>query len=91
MKPIVERAEKFFYGVGKKEALVPISFISCLNALCFLSRRKFCLGKDPEKAFKIVKWLWIEEKLGDMIMNPARLVGILKEYPTRVQNGACAF
>jgi len=61
------------------QLVVPLSFITCLNVMCFLSRRKRCMGKYFTKASKILKWLWAEEKLQEGFHNQTKLFNFLKD------------
>jgi hypothetical protein len=87
-KKVIGKTEQFFYPkISAMATLAPLSFLACLNTLCFLSRKPRCMGKDPERAVKILKWLWVEEVLGEGIHNTDRIKQYLKDFALSCEHG----
>jgi hypothetical protein len=52
-----------------------------------MARKSHCFGKDFVKACKIVKWMWVEEKLSEFVSNTPKLIHFLKEFNQRCHQG----
>ncbi|PRP82866.1 hypothetical protein PROFUN_04729 [Planoprotostelium fungivorum] len=92
LKPITGRTEKFFYTKTRDLfQLVPGTYLTCLNAMCFLSRKGRCLGKDVTKAVKILKWLWVEERLKEKCNDQEKVEEFIRDYSARCEKGVSLY